>query len=315
MSTERVPHTPVQAHHAPSSYAPSAARSLPITTVVAVKNEASNLERCLGSLRSVERVLVVDSGSTDRTCDIARENGAELLQFRYMGAYPKKREWTILHAGITSEWILLVDADEVVPGALINEIRHRVTAPCPFSAFLARKQFHFLGRRFRFGGFGHDAVVLFRNGKAHFERLEVDYPELDMEVHERLIVDGRLGRLRHPLIHQDFKGLEKYIERHNAYSTWESQLRRRFLATGVYGTDTVRARIFGNTQERRRFLKRLALAVPFEAQLWFVYHYILRLGVLEGRRGLIASQLRASYIRQVRAKMFEARANAAGRTV
>jgi undecaprenyl-diphosphatase len=66
-----------------------------------------------------------------------------------------------------------------------------------------------------------------------------------MEVHERLIVDGSVGRLRQPLIHQDFKGLERYIERHNAYSTWESQVRCRSLATGVYGPDTVKARLFG----------------------------------------------------------------------
>ena len=278
---------------------------LPVTAIVAVKNEARNLERCLAALTRLERVLVVDSGSTDATCDIAAANGAEVMQFSYPGGYPKKREWAIRHAGIRSEWVLLVDADEVVPPALMDEIARRIEVPGPYVAYLAKKQFHFLGRRFRFGGFSHEAVALFRLGRARFERLDVDCPALDMEVHERLIVDGRVGRLRSPLVHQDFKGLEKYVERHNAYSTWEARLRRRLAATGVYGADTVRSRLLGDVQERRRFLKRLAVAVPFEAELWFLYHYVLRLGVLEGRRGLIASQLRTAYIRQVRAKIYE----------
>jgi hypothetical protein len=126
-----------------------------------------------------------------------------------------------------------------------------------------------------------------------------------MEVHERLIVDGRVASLYTPLIHEDFKGLDAYIDRHNRYSTWESALRHQFLQTGQYGQDSVRPRFFGNAQERRRFLKRIAIRMPGEPLLWFLYHYVFRLGFLEGRPGLIASRIRSDYIAQVRAKIYE----------
>jgi hypothetical protein len=153
-------------------------------------------------------------------------------------------------------------------------------------------------------------VLLFRRGKARFEQVLGDAPgprRLDMEVHERLIVDGPVGALRTPLIHEDFKGLEAYLDRHNAYSSWEAAVRHAYLTTGRYGKETIRPRLFGNAQERRRFLKGLAVRAPLEPWLWFAYHYFFRLGFLEGWPGLIASQVRADYIRQVRAKLYELR--------
>ncbi len=75
----------------------------------------------------------------------------------------------------------------------------------------------------------------------------------------------------------------------------------------TYGETSVDARLFGNAQERRRFLKKIAIRVPFEPLLWFLYHYVLRLGFLEGRPGLIASQIRRNYIANVRGKMYELR--------
>jgi hypothetical protein len=120
-----------------------------------------------------------------------------------------------------------------------------------------------------------------------------------------MIVDGSVARLRTPLIHEDFKGLEAYIARHNKYSTWEARLRHDFLKSGRYGQETISPRFFGNSQERRRALKRLLIRIPMEHWLWFLYHYVFRLGLMEGRRGLIACQIRASYIAQVRAKVFE----------
>jgi hypothetical protein len=130
-----------------------------------------------------------------------------------------------------------------------------------------------------------------------------------MEVHERLIVKGRLGQLRSPLIHEDFKGLEAYVDRHNKYSTWEALVRIDCRRIGGWGEAAVQSRLLGNVQEQRRFLKSLAMKAPFEPQLWFLYHYFLRLGFLEGRPGLIASRLRANYIADVRAKIYELERN------
>lgn len=280
--------------------------TLPITVLIAAKNEAANMERCLEALASAERVIVLDSGSTDATATIAARAGADVVQFEYAGGYPKKRQWALDTLSIASPWVLLLDADEVVPPALWREIEQAITQPQRPDAFLITKGFHFLGRRFRFGGFSHAAVLLVRPGTARFEEIFDDHAGAqDMEVHERLLVNGPVGRLRTPLVHEDFKGLQAYIDRHNKYSTWEAKVRLGYLNSGSYGRSTVPARLLGSVQERRRFLKTIAVRVPFEPTLWFAYHYLFRLGFLEGRPGLIASRLRAQYIAQTRAKMYE----------
>ena len=283
-------------------------QKLPVTVLVAARNEVLNLPRCLASVVRAERSIVVDSNSIDGTQAIARMHGAELVQFNYRGGYPKKRQWALDSLTIDTPWILLLDADEVVPEPLWHDIEHAITQPDAPDAFLITKSFHFLGRRLRHGGFSHAAVLLFRKGAARFERLFDDDPgTLDMEVHERVMVNGRIARLDTPLIHEDLKGLASYISRHNAYSSWEARLRHGYITQKQYGEDTISARLFGNSQERRRFLKAFVIRLPCEPWLWFIYHYVARLGFLEGRAGLIASQIRASYIAQVRAKMFELR--------
>ena len=280
-----------------------------------MKNEALNLAKCLASLSRVSRVIVVDSQSTDGSIPIAESHHAEVVQFSYKGGYPKKRQWALNTLSIDTPWVFLLDADEVVPDLLWDEIDAKINSPNPSVGFLIYKGLHFLGRRFRFGGFSHSAVLLFQNGRARFERLNVSAASgLDMEVHERLIADGHIAQLRTPLVHQDFKGLAAYLDRHNRYSTWEAEVRQRFLRTRRWGEDSIRASLFGNAQERRRFLKHIAVRVPFEPILWFIYHYFVKLGVLEGRPGLIASWIRCDYIAQVRAKVFELQQHDMSRT-
>ena len=279
---------------------------LSITVVIAVKNEAINLPRCLESLALAERVVLVDSGSTDNTAGVAKKYGAEVLQFNFQGGYPKKRQWALDTLQITSQWTLLLDADEVIPPSLWEEIGQSISRYPVKEGFFITKGFHFLGRKMRYGGFSHSAILLFRTGKARFEKIFSDSADgLDMEVHERLLVEGEIGRINSPLIHEDFKGLEAYISKHNKYSTWEAELRYRYLMTGKYGVDTIEPNLLGNPQECRRALKSLIMRVPFESSLWFCYHYFIRLGFLEGRVGLIACQIRATYISCVRAKMYE----------
>lgn len=281
---------------------------LNVTVVVAVRNEGLNLERCLASVAPAVRVLVVDSGSTDDTVAIARRMGAEVLSFRYGGGYPKKRQWVLDTVPIETEWVLLLDADETIPNSLWSEMRGILGDPMACDAYAIKKGFHFLGRRFHFGGFSHAAVVFFRAGKARFEELFVDSAQgLDMEVHERIVVNGTTGQMRTPLVHEDFKGLEAYIDRHNRYSSWEANVRLRYLDTHGWGGVTITPRPFGNVQERRRYLKGLVVRLPFEAALWFAYHYVACLGFLEGRPGLIASRIRAQYVSNVHAKLYELR--------
>lgn len=288
--------------------------TLPVTVIIAAKNEEKNIARCLRALLPAARVILVDSRSTDRTAAIAAACGAEVVQFDWRGGYPKKRQWALDTIVVDTPWIFLLDADEVVPDELWREIAAAIGSADAPEAFLITKGFHFMGKKFRHGGFSHAAVLLFKRGRARFEHILDEPPDApDMEVHERLIVNGRIGRLANPLIHEDFKGLEAYLARHNCYSTWEARVRFRYLMTGRWGELSIRPNLFGDPQERRRFLKEIALRVPGEPWFWFFYHYLVRLGCLEGRPGLIACRIRAAYIAQVRAKLYELRRTTAGR--
>jgi glycosyltransferase involved in cell wall biosynthesis len=268
---------------------------VPVTVIIAVRNEAANIAACLESLRPARRICVVDSGSTDATVTIAARLGAEVFQYRYGPGLPKKRQWALDTIDLDTDWVLLIDADERVPAMLWQEIAQAVTAEGPERGFFICKGFHFLGRRFRFGGFSFDAVLLINRHACRFEKLAFDADDqLDMEVHERMIVEGGIGRLTTPLIHDDFKGLESYLTKHNHYSTWEARLRDRFLKTGNWGDEGVEASLFGNAQERRRFLKYVAVRTPGEPLWWFFYHYVVCGAALEGWCGFHASRTRGS---------------------
>jgi len=196
---------------------------LPIPVLIAAKNKEAYLPRCLKVLGPAARV-VLDSQSSDATPRIAREHGAEAFQFDYDGGYPKKRQWALKTLDIETEWVFLLDADEVIPESLWTEIRRTLSDSDINDAYLIAKSFHFLGQKFMYRGFSHEAVLLFRTGHAQFERLIDDPSGLDMEAHERLIVDGPVSSLNTALVHEDFKGLEAYTKPHNRYSTWEAHL-------------------------------------------------------------------------------------------
>lgn len=279
--------------------------------MIAAKNEEPNIAKCIMALSEFARVIVIDSQSSDNTASIVTDLGAELVQFRYEGGYPKKRQWAMETLDIQTPWTLLLDADEVATEDFIAELKSAIQRSNSYNAYLITKGFHFLGRRFRFGGFSHAAVLLFRTGTAKFEHLlNESCDALDMEIHERLLVSGSVGRIKSPLVHEDFKGLEAYISRHNKYSTWEGKIRFQHLADRKWGSNSIAPSLLGNCQERRRFLKAFAIRTPFEPLFWFLYHYVIRLGFLEGRSGLIASQIRSSYIAQARAKVYELRLDA-----
>jgi glycosyltransferase involved in cell wall biosynthesis len=284
---------------------PVSSKTLQITVIVATKNEAVNIEKCLRDLARAERIVVVDSFSTDGTPDIAKTLGAEILNFSYTGGYPKKRQWALDILDISTPWTMMIDADEEVTPELWQEVES-VLNTTQYSAYLVCKQFHFMGKRFRFGGFSHSAVALFRTGRARFEQTAGNLPNgQDMEVHERMIVDGEIGRLNHPLRHNDYKGLHAYLDRHNKYSTWEAGIRASYFKTGTWGEKTIKSSPLGDAQSIRRFIKSFIIRFPGEPWLWFMYHYFVRGGFLEGRRGLIAASIRKAYIEQVRAKLYE----------
>jgi len=282
----------------------TASRVLPVTVIIPVRNEARNLPRCLAALRDVGEIYVVDSQSTDETCSTAESAGAKVVQFHYPGGWPKKRQWAMDTLPIANDWILLLDADEVLTPELAGEICKAIKNP-DVVAYRIRLQMYFLGRILRHGDASFWKVSLFRKGKARFEcRLkDQDASMADMEVHEHVIADGPTADSHHPLVHHNVESLSRYIQKHNEYSNWEAQV----LSQPEAEVGEMRADIFGSQAQRRRWLKRKLYRLPGSPVLLFFYRYVFRLGFLDGIPGLIYCGFQAVQMFHTKAKIYELR--------
>ena len=283
---------------------------LPISVIVATRNEARNLPRCLDSLRGVGEVYVIDSNSSDETAEIARLRGAKVVQFHYHGGWPKKRQWALDTLPLAYEWVFLVDADEVLTPELAEEIRRAIqTLNC--NGFYVALQMIFLGRALRHSDAKFFKLSLFRRGKGRFEcRLRNQATSMcDMEVHEHVMVDGPTAKLKNPLRHHNVDSLARYIEKHNEYSNWEAgvwqQAQRRDQLPELSPS------LFGSQAQRRRWLKKKFFAVPGAPVLLFLYKYVFRLGFLDGLPGLIYCVFQSTQLFHVKAKIYELRAKGA----
>jgi glycosyltransferase involved in cell wall biosynthesis len=277
---------------------------LPLSVIIPVRNEAHNLPRCLESLQRVGEVYVVDSESGDDTAAIAESHGAKVVQFHYAGGWPKKRQWAMDTLPLAYDWILLLDADEVLTPELADEIQRAIQDPHTDGYYIAL-QMYFLGRRLRHSGASFWKLSLFRKGLGRYEcRLQnQDVSMADMEVHEHVVVTGTTRPLIHPLIHHNVESLSRYIQKHNEYSNWEARVwldgnRNR-------NDDEIQPSLWGTQAQRRRWLRRRFLGLPGSPFLFFVYKYVVRLGFLDGVPGLIYCAMQGIQFFHIKAKIFE----------
>jgi len=279
--------------------------SLPVSVIIPVRNEARNLPRCLESLRGAGEIFVIDSVSTDETVDIARSFNAKVVQFHYHGGWPKKRQWAMDTLPLAYDWILLLDADEVLTPESVEEIRQVVQEPdCNGYYFVLRM--YFLGRILRYGDASfYTSPRLLRRGKGRFECRfkDQDASMGDMEAHERIVVEGRTARLQNPLVHHNVNSLSRYILKHDEYSNWEAQVWR----AGESSYRDLPPALFGTQAQRRRWLKKNCLGLPGSPLLFFLYKYFFRMGCLDGVPGLIYCGFQAVQLFHIKAKIYELR--------
>ena len=265
---------------------------LPVTVVVPIKNEALNLPTCLSTLKGFERVIVVDSGSSDDSAEIARSFGAEVVEFKWNGQFPKKRNWMLRNHPISTPWVLFLDADEQIPPAFIAELR-QILPQTSCNGFWVPFDNYFMGRLLRHGD-KFRKLPLLRVGKGEFEQIyEQAWSQLDMEVHEHLIVEGKVGELKSALVHSDFKNLEAYYARHNQYSSWEAN---RFLSLSRDAT---------NHFTPRQKIKYKLLKSPIFPLLYFCGSYIGKRGFLDGFPGFRFAVSKMFYFYQIGFKIAE----------
>ena len=263
---------------------------LPVTVVIPVLNEELNLPACLDALGSAfAKVLVVDSGSTDRTCEIAGQSGAQVLQFQWNGKYPKKRNWTLENYSFQTEWVFFLDADERVTPELIEEL-HRVLPDTPHAGFRISFTNWFMSRPLHHGDV-FTKLPLFRVGAGAYEEFPEDrWSRLDMEVHEHPVLEGTVGTIRARIEHNDFRSMEHYLKKHEEYADWEAH---RFCWLQSAGKEE-----WIRLTPRQRFKYRM-LNKPGLGPFYFCVSYFLKMGFLDGRAGFALARAKCRYFTQI----------------
>ncbi len=281
---------------------------LPVSVLIPAKNEQANLPACLASVQRADEVFIVDSQSSDKTVEVAKSYGANIVQFQFNGRWPKKKNWSLDNLPFRNEWVLIVDCDERITPELWEEIAQAIQNT-EYNGYYLNRRVYFLGTWIRHGGKYPDwNLRLFKHKVGRYENLGTeDIPNTgDNEVHEHVILQGTAGYLKNDMIHEDFRDLYHWIERHNRYSNWEARVYFNIL-TGKADNGTIGANLFGDAVQRKRFLKKLWVRLPFKALFRFILFYIIQRGFLDGKAGYIYGRLLSQYEYQIGVKLYELR--------
>lgn len=265
---------------------------IPVSIIIPIRNEEANLPRCLASVSWADEIVVVDSQSTDKSVAIARRFGAEVVQFHFNGIWPKKKNWALENIPFRHPWVMILDADEVMPPESAAEIRDVIAADGHGCAgFWINRRFMFMGRWLRHAYYPNWNLRLFKHALGRYERLVQGATQSgDNEVHEHIFVQGTTGRLRCEMDHYAFASIDVFVEKHNRYSNWEARLE---LEEGLDNAQTSTPQ--SGHVRLRRILKRMVRRLPCRPLLRFVYVYFFQAGFLDGREGYIFARLHAVY--------------------
>jgi len=274
----------------------------PMTIVIPTRNEERNLPETLQAIEGwAEEVFVLDSFSDDRTCELAREHGVTVVQHEFQN-FSAQKNWALDNLPFRTEWIFFLDADERPTPALRAEVAGELGHPGrSIDGFYVGRQNVFMGKWIKHGGwYPNWNLRLFKHRLGRYEH---------RIVHEHVILRGRVGYLVHPLLHDDYKGLERYFDRHNVYSSMEAVEVLRFL-NGT-GAENLQPSIWRRGPERRRVLKQLAYRyLPCRPLAKFLWMYFARAGFLDGRAGFRYCLLQTFYEYQVSLKLMELQSRA-----
>lgn len=259
-----------------------------LSVAIITRNEERNLARTLASVAFAGEIIVVDSGSTDRTLEIARSFGAQVVSEPWRGFAAQKNFAIALCHG---DWVLSLDADEELSSELQQQLRSLLPSNPPFDAFCLRRRNLFLGRWIRHGGYYPDPKLrLFRRNAVAFAT-----PFADRPVHETIAFDGASNTLDFDLIHHAYPTLEDYLEHMDRYSSLGAQL---LIDRGR------------TSRSLAAFYTNIFLLPSLE----FVKNFVLRFGFLDGREGLLLHLYHATYVSWKYSKSWEAGRHAANST-
>ena len=240
-----------------------------LSAVIITKNEEANIRRCLESVKFADEIIVIDSNSTDKTTAIASQLGAKVFTRPWLGFGPAKQEG-VNHA--SGQWILSIDADEMVPDELAAEIKNKLSFANGCSAFYLKRKTMFLGRWILHCGWYPGYVLrLFQKNEGKFD---------SAIIHEKVETQGRVGHLQSDLLHYSYPDLESYLNKFNRYTT--------LGAEEAYRTG------------KKAGWSDLIIKPPVS----FIKHYIVRQGFRDGLEGFILSVLSSMAVLVKYAKLY-----------
>jgi len=264
---------------------------VPVSILIPIRNEAPNLRRCFKSIAWADEIYVVDSMSTDGSIQMARDHGAKVVQFAFNGTWPKKKNWALENLPFKHPWVFILDADEELTPDAEEELRGIVSQAEPqIVGYWINRRFHFMGKWLKHAYYPNWNLRLFLSRLGRYEQLTaVETESGDNEVHEHVVVNGAVGRLKTEMNHYAFPNIGVFVEKHNRYSNWEARV----------ALDPYLPRSDSSLQSRqvgwRRRLKAWSHKLPFRPTLRFLYVYIYQMGFLDGVEGYYFARLHGFY--------------------
>ncbi len=262
-----------------------------LSAIILTKNEEQNLPACLSSLQLLGcPIFVVDSGSTDRTLEIAAKFGALILEHPFT-THTQQWAWALNSVPLESKWVLALDADQAITSELAAEIKSQLGTSDSDGFYIRRRQV-FRGRWIKHGGYYPKYLLkLFQRDKVYLHDGDA--------VDHHFYVRGSCGRLQYDLIEANHKedNISFWIDKHNRYAVLMAEEERSNRGSGYEAPIT--ASLFEGPDQRVIWLKRVWSRLPLflRPALYFTYRYFLRAGFLDGKEGFIFHFLQAYWYR------------------
>lgn len=256
-----------------------------ISVIIVTRNENRNMPRCLSALSAFDDIWVVDSGSSDGTVECAASFGAKVVDFRWNGCYPKKRQWCLDALPLRHDRVFFVDADEEITPLLSAEI---LALDWVCAGYFVRGAYVMEGTVLRYGLYNNKLCLFDRRRFAFPVVDDLDIPGMgEIEGHYQPVPktgqkEAQTGQLRNFLLHHALEDQYRYEERHRSYATWE----RGMLSRKAYPADPQRQRRVKKALFRRFFSPPIAA---------FLHSYLLCGGFIMGKKGLRFALLRYKY--------------------
>lgn len=269
-----------------------------LTTIILTFNEEKNIAKAINSVKEIsKRIVVVDSYSIDRTVEIAQLLGAEVYQNKWIN-YSKQYKYGVEVANIDTQWILRLDADERLTSKSANEIETicNENQNTEVNGIIVRFSVTFMGKSLKHGGiYPFRKLLIYKNGKGYIE-------DRNMDEHITLI-EGKSVELKNDSLHQDFKDLSAWIDKHNKYSSREM---KDYFESVNKPASEIRLNKRAKIKRFIKFKVYYKLPLGTRAHLYYIYRYYFKLGFLDGKEGKIFAFLQAYWYRfLVDAKIYE----------